>query len=275
MSLIVSSALAAASGDLVPTSFESTLHILARANFDRITAPSRLLETEDVVSVHRNPETGEVKLILERRAAEATWGALLTAYKLIRRADQGRRDTPFVSEESLQKVGLRQPPLDWIVKNLTDANPLLYPGTFSEVFRTYYSAQRLVGDLTFWMAQCQVEASNLEADGIQSGWDWKSALNSYVIPPHRPYHFRYPEDSFESYNPRLPTFDPRLIRGAEREAPMEDEDRDEKSSSEWAVVLHPTESHYSRHFPHFDPFSGQPQEELNGCLGRESCFMEA
>ncbi|KAJ3751584.1 hypothetical protein EV360DRAFT_89596 [Lentinula raphanica] len=275
MSLIVSSALAAASGELVPTSIDSILHILARANFDRVTAPSRLLEIEDVVSVHRNPETGEEKSILERRTAEATWGALLTAYKLIRRADQGRRDTPFVSEESLQKVGLRQPPLNWIVKNLTDTNPLLYPGTSSEVFLAYYSAQHLLGDLTFWMAQCQVEASNLEAADIQSGWDWKSALNSYVIPPHRPFHFNYPEDSFESYNPCLPTFDPRLLRGTEQEVPMEVEDCNEGSSLEWAVVLHPTESHYSRHFPHFDPFSGQPQEELIGCLGRETCFTEA
>ncbi|KAJ4468915.1 hypothetical protein J3R30DRAFT_3409949 [Lentinula aciculospora] len=154
MSIVVLSTVIPALGSLVPPLFHSTLDIIAQVNFYQVTALSHKLEMEDVKSVHHNPETGEVKAILERRTAE------------------GRRDTNFVSKESLQRVGLR------IVKNLMDTNPPLYPGTSSEVFETYYSTQYLLSDLMYWMAQCQIKASNLEAQGIQSGWNWNSALTA-------------------------------------------------------------------------------------------------
>ncbi|KAJ3751599.1 hypothetical protein EV360DRAFT_89576 [Lentinula raphanica] len=277
MSLVVSSPAQATptTTDLViDAQSRAALDSMARANFERVTAPGRYLEAEDLKRVHYNPETGESRTVLEKRMAKATWGALLTAYKLIRRADLGRSSNAYVSEESLNKVSLRQPPLDWIVENLTDPNPLLYPGTEVEVHRSYSQAQHLLGRILYWMAQCQIKAGNLEAAGIPSGWDWKTALIGYILPPHRVFSFNFLEDSFESYDPRLPSFDPRLIRAPEAEDVMEVEDwEDTSATNELAVVLHPTKSHYSRHYPRFDPFSGNPQEELVGCPGREVCIM--
>ncbi|KAJ3963964.1 hypothetical protein EV361DRAFT_956439 [Lentinula raphanica] len=131
--------------------FCAALDSLARANFKRVTAPGRNLKGEDIRRIHHNPETGKFWTILNRRMAQAMWAALLTAYnKLICKADLGRSNTAFVSEESLCQVSLCQLPLDWIVENLTDPNPLLYLGT---------------------EAECQMKASNLEAAGVQLGWD--------------------------------------------------------------------------------------------------------
>ncbi|KAJ3765251.1 hypothetical protein FB446DRAFT_795235 [Lentinula raphanica] len=241
-------------------SYDNAIERIAQANRERVTVPGRCLEDYDLQTVSNHPRTGEPQVVLTQYTAGAMWGALVSAVRLILEADRGRKENQLVSEDSLQKVFLPLPPIEAIVRNFSQVNPLTYPGSRKEITRSFYQAQEMFERITDWMAECQTRANQLEAAGFDSGWDWRSALMAHKIPPpDSPLRFQTQEVTEETYDPRLPGFDPRLIEGP---AP---------SFDTTAVVLHPTASHYAQHVPDFDPFSGEPQPILIGCSGRETC----
>ncbi|KAJ3738052.1 hypothetical protein EV360DRAFT_90888 [Lentinula raphanica] len=273
MSIVASNALVPASNAVVdPSTLPSAnegAEMIARANFERAVVPYRPMDENDLVLAHPHPVTGEFQFVLNGRTAEALWGALVMEVELIQRADQGRPESTIVSEESLRRVDLPHPPIRGIVENFTRTNPLSYPGSRRTVIDSYYMARDLLEDLSRWSTACQIEAHQLEIQGIYSGWNWRSALKDHIIPRNG----QRLQITDESYNPRLPSYDPRLIRDSPDES-MEVDGHEQDNTTTQAVVLHPTESHYSQHFPEFDPFSGLPQEEAVGCSERGSCLLD-
>ncbi|KAJ3711031.1 hypothetical protein C8R42DRAFT_648441 [Lentinula raphanica] len=242
-----------------PTPSPEEQEILDRLNIMSVDPFFRLLKEDDLVPTGMNPHSGEETVSLESTVSAVLWKALVDMAKSVFHAS----GTPLggeIRQEYLQRVGMDMPPvLTSIIPFLTQNNPISYSIPRTQAEWNFYSAQNMLRVLSSWITICQYRCYKMAEAGMDPLWTWTRTLTEGIIPPPENFFFSTPPMSTATttfYDPRLPTFDPRLI----------------ESIPSLDLVLHPTESHYAKHFPGFDAFTRNVLETPEECSGDSFCL---
>ncbi|KAJ3859219.1 hypothetical protein EV359DRAFT_68350 [Lentinula novae-zelandiae] len=166
----------------------------------------------------------------------------------------------------LWEVGMDYPKeIDFIEEYIDRSNPISYPATLEQTVRNFYEFRGLVERLVDWVTICQFKTFKRKEAGLSTSWSWDSTWSEYEL--------LYPRNiGHIPYQPCSPIMDPRLAitSSAPGNTSSPTSNVSEAIRAD-AMILHPTTSHYSAHYPGFDAYTGMPLPEIENCENQETC----